>query len=742
MAYNQAVLELLKRHFGYDGFRPLQEEVIATLLAGKDALVLMPTGGGKSLCYQLPALKLEGLTLVVSPLIALMKDQVDSLQASGIPAGFANSTLTPAELRRVEREAQEGRIKLLYVAPERLATPGFRRFLRSLKLSLVAIDEAHCISEWGHEFRPDYRTLNSIREQFPSTPMVALTATATQRVRQDVRVQLALRDPKVFVASFNRPNLTYTVLPKTHQYSRLTEYIARHRGRPVIIYRISRQDTEDLAHRLTRDGMPAEAYHAGLDDRDAIQERFINDEVPIIVATVAFGMGINKPDVRMVVHYDLPGSVEQYYQETGRAGRDGLPADCVLFYSFADRVRQKYFIDFMDNETEREGARRRLDAMIAYGDLVTCRRRYLLQYFHEDSADGDCGNCDICLSGDEARTDATIISQKILSAVIRTGGRFGAAHVAKVLRGADTKQVRQHQHHELSVYGIVDDLSEPQIRETMNLLLRDGYLEQVGEYRALAVTVRGRDALKGRENFFLPPLTKETQPGRLGAKTGDLQYDSTLFEKLRALRRNIASDRGVPPYVIFGDAVLQQMAYYFPQTDDTLFQISGVGEVKLKQYGPAFLTSIRDYCRLHGFPDRLRQSVGLGPVADASSGKTRRGSPGKGKTLERTKLLLQQGKTLSEIAVQRGLSKATVVGHIERLIMDGEPLEFKGVLPSQQRMTVINRSFAEHGSGLLAPVRESLGEEYTYEELRLVRAYLIATEKLTESRTSECPITE
>ncbi|MDP6716847.1 MAG: DNA helicase RecQ, partial [SAR202 cluster bacterium] len=539
MAYNWDVLDLLKKHFGYDSFRPLQEEIIGSVLAAEDTLVLMPTGGGKSLCYQLPALRMDGLTLVISPLIALMKDQVDSLKANGIPADLVNSTLTSREIYEVQKDAFDGRLKILYAAPERLASSGFRQFLRSVNLSLVAVDEAHCISQWGHEFRPDYRNLNSIRNEFPSVPIIALTATATDIVRKDITDQLALRAPEVYLASFNRPNLTYSVQPKAEQYEQLLDYLNKHRDRSAIIYRISRQGTEDLAQSLNQDGFSAVAYHAGLDGRGKIQEKFIKDEVQIIVATVAFGMGIDKPDIRLVVHYDLPKSVEQYYQETGRAGRDGLPSDCVLFYSFADKIKQDYFIQQMESESERQGARKRLQSMIDYGDLTQCRRKYLLAYFDETSTEDDCGACDICLAGDEERSDATVISQKILSAIIRTGERFGAAHIAKVLRGANTQQIRQHKHNELSVYGIVDDLSETQVRETISLLLRDHLLEQVGEFRALAVTDHGRDILKRRENVFLPQLTGRAEPKPSNNRRGEVEFDSALYEKLRALRRNL-----------------------------------------------------------------------------------------------------------------------------------------------------------------------------------------------------------
>jgi ATP-dependent DNA helicase RecQ len=391
--------ELLKTHFGYDEFRPLQEDIISHVFAGKDALVLMPTGGGKSLCYQLPALMFDGLTLVISPLISLMKDQVDALSASGIKAAFLNSTLSPSEIARVQAEAKSGKTKILYLAPERLATYGSTEFLSELKVSLIAVDEAHCISEWGHDFRPEYRNLQSLRARFPSAPVLALTATATEKVGADIARQLRLKDFGPYISSFNRPNLTYIVRPKKKAFAGLLEVLGRHRKDSAIIYCFSRKGTEELAADLRKHGFLAQAYHAGLeaDERARVQERFIRDDARIVTATIAFGMGINKPDVRLVVHYDLPKSIEGYYQETGRAGRDGLPADCVLFFTYADVRKHRYFIDEMEDGPERANVLMKLNQVIAYGQSATCRRRQLLSYFGEGMPPGPCGGCDVCV---------------------------------------------------------------------------------------------------------------------------------------------------------------------------------------------------------------------------------------------------------------------------------------------------------------------------------------------------------
>ena len=443
--------EVLKTHFGYDSFLPLQEEIISHTLAGNDGLVLMPTGGGKSLCYQLPAMCLPGMTLVISPLIALMKDQVDALNANGIAARFINSSLTASEIELAQSQASRGMVKILYAAPERLAVSGFRRFLQNVDLSLIAVDEAHCISEWGHEFRPDYRNLRQLRADFPRVPVIALTATATTRVRQDIVDQLALQRGRVFLSSFNRANLTYSVETKEGFWGKLLSLLHAHTGESAIIYCFSRRETEELADDLNDRGLLARPYHAGLEPetRRCNQEDFIHDRVPIIVATIAFGMGIDKPDIRLVVHHSLPKSLEGYYQETGRAGRDGLPSDCVLFYSRADRAKQDYFINQLEDPQEQQNARQKLSQMVEFAEIPVCRRKSLLAYFGEEWEPEDCGGCDVCLgAGDEF--DATEIAQKTLSAVVRTGERFGALHVARVLRGSREKRVLELGHDKLS----------------------------------------------------------------------------------------------------------------------------------------------------------------------------------------------------------------------------------------------------------------------------------------------------
>ena len=727
--------DLLKKHFGYDEFRPLQEEVIDSVLQQRDTLVIMPTGGGKSLCYQLPALRLDGLTLVVSPLIALMKDQVDSLRANGIAAEFINSSLTYAEIGRVQTRARQGDLKILYLAPERLTLPDFREFLGTLNVSLVAVDEAHCISEWGHDFRPDYRTLGGLRRGMPSVPFIALTATATERVRGDILTQLGLKQPKQFIASFDRPNLRYEVRPKERAFDQLVHLLRERKGESAIIYCFSRKDTEELSDRLRDAGFKALPYHAGMDadTRRRNQERFIRDEADVIAATIAFGMGIDKPDVRLVVHQELPKTLEAYYQQTGRAGRDGLPSDCVLFYSYGDKIKQDFFIDRIEDATEKRGAQEKLAQVIEFCTLRTCRRRYLLDYFGEDSLSslsspsgedaGNCGGCDVCLA-DMEDFDATIIAQKIMSAVIRTGERFGAGYIAQVLRGSKAERVLRLGHDNLSVYGIVDDLSDADIREVCGLLLDRGMLYKNNEeYATLGVTAEGRRFLNSRESLTLS-RRKRQEPERESRSSSNrarqsLDYDGGLFEKLRALRRRIASEKRVPPYVVFGDATLQQMAYYIPQSEDSLSRISGVGAVKLEQYGDDFLAVIRGYARKNNLEDRTE------PVMNSRSrptGSSR--SNGRASTYENTKLLIEQGFSIRQVAKERGLSVNTIVTHIEMLVQHGETLDLDPLLPGNHRLECIQDAFEKAGYARLAPVKDLLGDDYSYEEIRLVRAYV------------------
>ena len=714
------MLQLLKTHFGYDEFLPLQKEVVDAVLSGRDAFVLMPTGGGKSLCYQLPAMALPGLTLVVSPLIALMKDQVDALESNGIPAAFINSTQTSEELRIVVRRLRSGEIKLLYVAPERVTEPRFADFLGTLDISLVAIDEAHCVSEWGHEFRPAYRELSSLRRVCADAPVIALTATATGRVRADILTQLGLREPETFISSFNRPNLSYSVVAKGRDLSGLLSLLKGHPGESAIIYCGSRRSTEEMAQTLSDRGFAAEAYHAGLeaDARRAIQDRFIRDRTPIVVATIAFGMGINKPDVRLVVHHDLPKSIESYYQETGRAGRDGMPSECVLYYSYGDKSRQEYFINQIEVDEERERARWRLEQLISLCNLRTCRRRFVLQYLGEEWPDESCGGCDNCVEPREEH-DATEIAQKVLSAIIRTGERFGASHVIGVLRGSKGEKILKQGHDRLSVYGIAASHSQSELRDMVEDLKQEGLVSvDEGEFPTLAVSLRGREFLKNRESLVLSrrvekEVRKETKGRRSGVDDGT--FDHGLYSELASLRRGIADERGVPAYVIFNNRTLEEMAREVRRTTGEFARVSGVGKAKLEDLAEAFLECINSYVEEHGEPQ-----VAAAEKHPAGSEPRPRVV---GQSFRETGRLISEGASLEEVAEVRSLTVGTILGHLERLVEGGADVDWEHLLPPLEHRSEIEEVFETIGDNPLRPVWEELEGRYSYEDIRLVRLH-------------------
>ena len=599
------LLDTLKQTFGYSEFRPLQRQIMETSLEDRDVFALLPTGGGKSLCFQLPALLRQGLTVVVSPLIALMKDQVDQLQATGVAATFLNSTLDYAEARARLRGLHNGEYRLLYAAPERLMLDDWKANLRSWKIAALAIDEAHCISEWGHDFRPEYRQLAELRALLPEVPIMALTATATNRVRTDIVSHLSLRDPAVFVASFNRPNLTYHVMPKNQPLRQVLNFIAKRENESGIIYCATRAGAERVAASLASRGLAALAYHAGLEShlRAKNQELFLRDEARIICATIAFGMGINKPNVRWVIHYDLPKNVEGYYQETGRAGRDGLPADCLLLFSAGDAAKQAHFIEEMSAPQEQQAARSQLRQMIHYAECSTCRRHELLAYFGEESVPR-CSGCDNCLEP-RATYDGTTVSQKFLSCVyrIRQSSRFGTGinHVIEVLTGADTEKVRRWNHSRLTTYGIGADLDRAEWGAIGRELLRQGYLSQSeGEFPIVEITPSGLDALRSRKIIMLTRPLVRPKSKRPARRDGEIECDEILFGRLRELRKRFADKRGVPAYVIFGDATLREMARRYPATKEAMNAVFGVGERKLHEFGEAFAAEVAAH--LNAYP--------------------------------------------------------------------------------------------------------------------------------------------
>ncbi|MDR1191292.1 MAG: DNA helicase RecQ [Verrucomicrobiales bacterium] len=597
----------LKQTFGYDQFRPLQREIMEAALAGRDVFALLPTGGGKSLCFQLPALLKPGLTLVVSPLIALMKDQVDALQAAGVKATFLNSTLTVEQARSRLAELHHGAYKLLYAAPERLMLDHWEENLRAWNVSFIAIDEAHCISEWGHDFRPEYRQLAKLRDLLPDMPMMALTATATERVREDIVRHLALKNPACFVASFNRPNLTYRVKAKEKPLNQILDFLKKHPDDSGIVYCASRHATESLAESLSARGLAAKPYHAGLDSavRNQNQEEFLRDETKIICATIAFGMGINKPNVRFVIHHDLPKNIEGYYQETGRAGRDGLPAECILLYSPGDVAKQLHFIDEKTDRQERDIARRQLTRMTHYAECSVCRRIDLLEYFGEKWPEENCAACDNCLEPRETY-DGTINAQKFLSCVWRacraSGYSVGMNHTADILTGSENEKIKQRGHDQLTTYGIGKDLQRGEWLAIGRELLRLKLLDQSADkFATLTVNAAGLDALKNRTPIRLtrPLVVPASAPRRRAAKTGEIECDEELFAQLRTLRRQIADAQQVPAYIIFGDVTLRQMARFYPLTVEEFSRLSGVGEKKLAEFREPFTAKIREYLETH-----------------------------------------------------------------------------------------------------------------------------------------------
>ncbi|MBT5890998.1 MAG: DNA helicase RecQ [Chromatiales bacterium] len=594
--------QILKTVYGYDEFRGQQQVAIDRALKGQDSLVLMPTGGGKSVCYQVPAQLLEGTALIVSPLIALMQDQVSALHELGVPAAFLNSSLTQEQQRKITTQLRNGELKLLYVAPERLIQLGTRVLLQSVPISLIAIDEAHCVSQWGHDFRQDYLSLHELREWFPGVPRMALTATATALTREEIIQRLALTDAETLVSNFDRPNIRYQVQAKTDANKQLEQFLTRHRNEAGIIYCLSRKKTESTAERLNRQGFTALPYHAGLepDVRAENQRRFLNEDGLIIVATIAFGMGIDKPDVRFVAHLDLPKSLEAYYQETGRAGRDGLPAEAWMIYGLQDVVRIRQMADeSLASEAYKRHERQKLDTLLGWCEITACRRSPLLTYFGEPSIDS-CGNCDNCQQPPLTR-DGSKDAQKLLSAVYRSNQTFGAAHIVDILLGKLTPKVKQHSHNDLSVFGIGADKPQQTWRSVIRQLVVHGCLRaDADRYGALVLTESARAILRGEERVELridadtPKKLRASGSGsgkvRSTATDADIDTaDLPMWEALRECRQRLASEHGVPPYVVFHDSTLKQMLTNRPLDLDDMLSISGVGQSKLDRYGEEFL---------------------------------------------------------------------------------------------------------------------------------------------------------
>jgi ATP-dependent DNA helicase RecQ len=724
-----ALEQALKQFFGYDQFRHYQRPAIEALLQQRDTLVVMPTGGGKSLCYQLPALLKLGVTVVVSPLIALMQDQVETLQDNGIAATFLNSSLSLNEVRSREAALLAGETKLVYVAPERLFGGNFLPLLRQVEqrhgIAAFAIDEAHCVSEWGHDFRPEYRQLGFLRQQFAQVPLMALTATATDRVRRDIMEQLQLHEPEVFVASFNRPNLFYDVRPKQRQpYSQLLAQVKQLDG-SGIIYCLSRRRVDEVAFRLQQDGIPALPYHAGLSDeeRRTHQTRFIRDDVRVMVATVAFGMGIDKPDVRFVIHYDLSRSLESYYQESGRAGRDGEAAVCSLYLGYGDIATVDYLIGQKPDPQEQRIARQQLRQMLDYAESTVCRRRVQLSYFGEWDAPENCQACDNCLNPPPME-EWTVEAQKFLSCIARceqhSGGRnFGMTHIIDVLRGSTKQQVKKWRHDQISTHGIGKDRSVEDWRALGRSLLHQRLVDETNDgYGVLMLNPASWQVLKGQLPVKVAVPKQRDKGDRQTADTSQTLSPQAeqLLAQLRQLRKQLADRQAVPPYVVFPESSLRQMAQARPQTLDAFAQISGVGRQKLSQYGQTFTDVIRGFCQVNGLDSQ--------PVPISSSGGDTLRLPPVTDTHLTTLRYYQKGLTPAEIAADRGLRLSTVTDHLARLLENGHPINLDALV-APERQGAIKAAIATVGTtASLREIRQHLGESYDYNEIRLVRSAL------------------
>ncbi|GET25359.1 DNA helicase RecQ [Prolixibacter sp. NT017] len=692
------IYETLRKYFGYETFRPLQEEIIQSLIDGRDCLAIMPTGGGKSLCFQLPALVKKGTAIVVSPLISLMKDQVDALRANGIGAAYLNSTISATESVQIFKDVISGKIKLLYVSPEKLLSQDFYRQIKTIDINLFAVDEAHCISQWGHDFRPEYTQLSFLSREFKA-PIIALTATADRITRSDIVQQLGLRNPETFISSFDRENLSISVLPGREKFANIKRFISQRKNQAGIIYCLSRKQTEQLANKLNGEGLNAVSYHAGMTDiaRQTAQDDFINDRVQIVCATVAFGMGIDKPNVRWVIHYNLPKNLESYYQEIGRAGRDGLPADTLLFYSYRDVLTLKQFIE---ESKQKDLLTQKLERMQQFADARTCRRRVLLNYFNE-AYDKDCGNCDVC-QNPPAVFDGTVIAQKALSAIARVKEQVSSGLLIDILRGSARKELIENGWAEIKTYGAGRDISYRDWQEYLLQMLNMGLFEVAyNDSNKLKLTLLSRDVLfDGKKINLVSPEEAENrwqqQQGKQQVQTKVEELNNALFEHLRTVRKELAAERNVPPYIIFSDVTLKQMATSKPTTEFAMRQISGVGEFKYEQFGVIFIRAIMDFNQ-------------FGKTNEKQS--TNR--------YQKTYDFLQKGYTPEEIAERLNLNIVTVCSHLAYLYESDYDISLHEFLDRKELQQIEEALLTPGLKHELKPVYEQLNGEIPYHKIRL-----------------------
>lgn len=720
----QKAKEILKKIFGYDEFRPLQQEVIESIVSKKDCLVVMPTGGGKSLCYQIPALMFGGLTIVVSPLISLMKDQVEQLRQLGVDTALLNSSLSQKDYNLNFENVKSGKAKLLYLAPESLQKDDIASLLKSIKIDCITVDEAHCISEWGHDFRKDYRQLGSFKKSFPSAVCIGLTATATPRVQDDIMKNLKMNNPKKFIASFNRANLFLQVFPKREPFQQAIDFLNEHKNQSGIIYCFSRKQVDKLHNSLSDLGFSTKPYHAGLSDqeRNTNQDLFIKDEVQLIIATIAFGMGINKSNVRFVLHYDLPKNLESYYQEIGRSGRDGVRSDCLLLFSYADISKINYFIDQKEDERERLSAKMHLEAMIKYAETEICRRHPLINYFGENYKVDDCGMCDNCLSEEDEgdKVDVTISTQKFLSTLKRTGEVFGLNYIIDVLLGKDTDRIISNNHNKLTVFGVGKELSKKQWQLLLHQLIRKEIVIRGNDFGSLKLSQAASEVLFNNKKVF--GLIKEPETKKRKLKSISLEYDQKLFDLLRVKRKQIADSKGVPPYVIFADSSLIQMATDFPQTKSDLLKINGVGAKKLESYGGAFLLSIKNYAAHNDV--KVKKEKRIARLQKKVYDEPRH------RVVSRA---YNSGKSIMELAQEYNVQEQTIINHLTRFTNEGNKINIYGLA---ERLTVdkliqkkIFSVFDENGTLPLKPIYEKFDSEISYNELYILRLIYLNNNK-------------
>jgi ATP-dependent DNA helicase RecQ len=709
--------QALKHFFGYDEFRLTQLQIIQSILDGEDTLAIMPTGAGKSICYQLPAMLLPGITIVISPLIALMKDQVDALQANGINGAFLNSSQSPDEQRRIIQEAQNGSIKLLYIAPERIPanSEAFFDFLRKLNPSLFAIDEAHCISSWGHDFRPDYLKLAVLKKQFPGIPVIALTASADTVTQKDIVEKLALSHPKIYISSFNRPNIHYFIHPKRNAFAHILDYIKKHPDDSGIIYALSRASTEDIAARLKEAGIKAAHYHAGMDaaERSRVQEAFQRDDYRVIVATIAFGMGIDKSNVRFVIHHDVSKNIEGYYQETGRAGRDGLRSDAILYYSVGDIIKLRKFAEVENNPQQSAISQKKLLLMQEFCEHEGCRRQYLMQYFGEEFP-AYCGSCDYCLSSLEEK-DATVNAQKLLSAIVRTGERYGAGYVIDFLRGSASEKINPA-HKELKTYGIGKDLKKEEWQWMVQQMLYHRFIDKTDDqYATLKLNEKSWKVLKGESQLRLV-LRKEKEEV---ADEQELEYDKDLLKQLKSLRLDMADREHVPAYNIVADNSLVELAIYLPENFDELKQISGFGDYKVSRYGANFLKVIKQYAEEHNLPSRVNLKKPKREKREKPAKAPKQATNG---TQQATLSMYRDGLSVAEITEQRGLSPITIEGHLAAFIGTGE-LQISSFVSAEKLDQIISIIKSTGQTVASKPIKDLLGDEFSYGEIKMAMEY-------------------